>query len=151
MEQWSINFEYFVAFVVIHIIHTYCLIVTRTNFQINILVGRIDMLILSFLTWCTCLTLNMVVSTSNFLHQFMKFIIIWITRVTWIVFFHNNAISVNLYGQLGELSIYIWAALSNEFCYESCPWCRIVFSTCWPALQRITPVLPLSIHLTFWI
>ena len=28
----------------------------------------------------------------------------------------------------------------NEFCYESCPWCRFDHSTCWLVVQRATTV-----------
>ena len=48
---------------------------------------------------------------------------------------HDSALRLYLTGDnLGEC---------DEFCNESCPWCRIDRSTCWPAVQRATmPRIP---------
>ena len=46
---------------------------------------------------------------------------------------HNSAL-VRLYWAGDNLS------KCDEFCYESCPWCRIDRSACWPAFQRATTV-----------
>ena len=48
-------------------------------------------------------------------------------------------------GVLGHDSAPLYCAGDNlgeydEFCYESCPWCRIDRSTFWPAVQRATTV-----------
>ena len=34
----------------------------------------------------------------------------------------------------------------DESCYESCPWCRIDHSTCWPVVQRATNVPQMPPH-----
>ena len=42
---------------------------------------------------------------------------------------------VRLYSAWENLGVWV------EFCYESCPWCRIDRSTCWPAV-RCTSTVP---------
>ena len=42
--------------------------------------------------------------------------------------------------------VYIQLRILNfKFCYESCLWCRIDHSTCWPAVHRATTSLPVAL------
>ena len=66
-------------------------------------------------------------------------ILLYYTQSPW-------SILLKMIGVLGHDSalvrlVRLGTTWTNEkVCYETCPWCRINHSTCWPAVQRATTV-----------
>ena len=60
-------------------------------------------------------------------------------RDTIAVFGHDSALQGIYWAEenLGE-----W----DECCYETCPWCRIDHSTCWPAVHHATTELRMPLY-----